>query len=244
MNRSAHGVGVWILQVLANAALLAFVWWWLTWPDAHVWQVAASFIAAAAVLFMALCVHCATLGYFATQPGSLAAAFRRCLARIPAFLLWVVLTVAVLWALQWLKASIPQASVRGAQLGSTNPRQAMRAAAWILFLVQWVVVPVLLLPLASEISAEGFRGWSMAALRRLRRLTYWLGAIAALVLGIYVPYKLLLWVPQPSSLRREAWSIGIRFTAAYLLMVTAWVLFAALLGRDARQTDSTAAEHS
>jgi hypothetical protein len=243
MSAKTQLASLWGIQVLGNAVLLASAWWWLSWPDARVWQVAASFVTAAILVLLALYVHGATLGYFAGTE-SLAEAFRRGARRLPALLVWLIVFATILLLLQWIKGVLPQASVRVAQVSGINPRAVTSTAGWVIFVVQWMIVPVVLLPFATEVSAEGFGGWRIGALRRLRQGVYWIGCAVALVIGAYVPYKLVWWVPRTSSLKQQAWSMGIRFVAAYLLAVTAWMIFAAVLGRGRRRALSTAAEQN
>ncbi len=240
MSRKTQIASLWVMQVLVNAALLACLWWWLTWPDARAWQVAASFASAALLVLVALWLHGATLGYFAGA-DSLAPILRRAVRRVPALLVWLIVCVAILLLLSWVRGFLPQAAVRAAQVSGGGTRQVTGVGQWIFFAMQWVVVPVLMLPFAAEIASDGFRGWRPGALRRWRHGLYWGGCAVALAVGAYVPYKLVRWVPQVSSLRMEAWSMGLRFVVAYLLAITVWVFFAAILGRRPPAKPSAAA---
>ena len=229
---------LWLAQSVGNAIVLALAWWWLSWPDAHVWQVAASFVAAAVIVFIALWLHCGTLACFAAPEGHLTFCFRRALARIPAFVIWVLLCAALIWGLHWVKSQIPQVSVRLAQLSGASPRHVYHGANWMALFLQWIVLPAVLLPVAAETSAAGMRGWHVRALRRLRSGIYWVGFALALIVGVYLPYKLIWWKPHSAALRQELWSFGVRFGVAYLLCVTAWMAFAAVLGRGRKEPTS------
>jgi hypothetical protein len=92
-----------------------------------------------------------------------------------------------------------------------------------------------LLPLAMEISVNGIGGLGSAgratAQRTFRRARYWVGYVAILVLGAWLPTVLIDWIPQVESLFAQAASLLVRFLAAYLLLITAWLLLVSLLAR-------------
>jgi hypothetical protein len=235
MKKSGQSFVLWLAQIGINAALLALVVWWFTWPDARAWQVIGSFAAAAGIFFVALWLCCGTLACFAGD-GGLLAGFRQSLRRLPAFLLWLMVLGALLWVLEWSKSLLPQMSVRFAQLTHLSPRTLMKVGIWKIFVLQWIVVPAMLLPFASSIAARGFGGWRLRAWRQLRRVSYWLTFFAALLAGVYAPCKLINWRPvlHEASMRREAWSMGLRFAAAYVLCVTSWVVLAGVMGWQSR----------
>ena len=105
----------------------------------------------------------------------------------------------------------------------------------ILWVLAWVWAPLRLLLLAMEVSVNGFGGFGSAsratAQRTFRRARYWIGYVALLVLGAWLPSVLIDWIPQVESLFAQAASLLVRFLAAYLLLVTAWLLLASLLAR-------------
>jgi hypothetical protein len=41
--------------------------------------------------------------------------------------------------------------------------------------------------------------------------------------GIYIPYKLVWWIPDLQTLRHQAWSMGLRFLVAYTIGITAFI---------------------
>ncbi len=228
---------IWSLQLLGTVGLLLLGYWWLLWPDEHVWQVVGSLATAVVLTIVALWLECGTIRYFAEPERNLFAAFRRAFSRIPAFLVWILIFIAVLWGLQVLASAVPRLSVRLAQLLSVRPRSVTRTLSTILSIVQWVVVPAVLLPISAGIAERGFGGWIpgalVLALRRLKSGWYWIALAVALGIGAYLPWKLIGWVPAPSTLKHESWSLGLRFTAAYVLAISAWVGFCWILGRGA-----------
>jgi hypothetical protein len=224
---------LWIAQVTGNAALLALGLWWLNWPDARTWQVTGSFVVALAAVFALLWLHCGTLASFAEPPDGLGSHFRHALRRLPAFLIWVIALAALLWWMQWWSDRLPQITVRLGQVLHVSPRTMLQLGEWKIFALRWIVIPLLLWPFAFAIAGRGFRGWHPRALRILRRGRYWIGIAVALVGGFAIPYKLIFWEHAAEatspSFRHEAWSMGLRFTVAYLLCVTSWLALAVMM---------------
>ena len=68
------------------------------------------------------------------------------------------------------------------------------------------------------------------SLRLLRRPAYWLWYVVLLVIGAYIPYKVVWWVPDLSTLTKQAWSAGVRFALAYLILISAWVALLLVIG--------------
>ncbi len=223
----------WVVQFVATVGLLLFAYWWLLWPDERAWQVGASLATAAIAILFALWLECATLAFFGERDRTIFAAFRRSFRRLPAFVLWAIVFALLLWGVHLFQSTVPAISVRIAQVFGARSRIVTRWLTCFVMALQWVIIPAVLLPIASRISSSGLRGWRLTVpWRSLKRGSYWAGYCVALIVGAYIPYKLIRWVPNPSTLRREAWSMSLRFTAAYVLVITAWVFLAWLLGRD------------
>ena len=58
-----------------------------------------------------------------------------------------------------------------------------------------------------------------------------------MLLGVYLPSKLIWWVPNLSTLARQAWSAGGRFFLAYVLLISAWVGLLLVIGVRAEKED-------
>lgn len=219
-------VPIWAIQLGANLGLLAFAYWWLLWPDEHVWQVIASLIAAAGLVFVTAWLQTGTLSYLRNN-SAIRVAFRHSLRCVPAFLVWAITFAIVLSAFTWIRSHVAQASVRGAQLTNGNPRQIHSLGDWIIAILQYVFVPAFFFVFISQIADRGFRGWHLRASRQLKELRYWSVFAIALLIGALLPYKLIWWIPvKASGVAAEAWSAGLRFGLAYLLGVSAWIAFA------------------
>jgi hypothetical protein len=84
-------------------------------------------------------------------------------------------------------------------------------------ILEWVIVPVLLLPLAAGT-------WRA----RLREWTFWVLCPVLLLLTVYVPWRLMNWVHWHGGLGLEMTSFIARWLVAWLLFVTAWFAVVAL----------------
>ncbi|MEO8662870.1 MAG: hypothetical protein ABI693_30700 [Bryobacteraceae bacterium] len=200
---------LWAIQLATNALLAAAVWLWLSVPEATVWQLAGSAWLALLIISGELWLQGVTLASF-RDPGG-APPFVATLRRIPALFLWFLTTAALAAvALRYAPSS---------------------KVPWLPEAVAGTVV-LLLLPLASQVAGHGFRGFVQpAAWRPLGQTYFYAGAIFLVALGIYVPYKLIWWIPTLEGIAAQTISLGVRFFAAYLIATTAWFTLTALVSR-------------
>jgi uncharacterized membrane protein len=120
-----------------------------------------------------------------------------------------------------------------------SPRQVFHAANGLLWLLLWVLLPAVWLPIATTVAAAGLPLKRMArSLRVLKRAIYWLWFCALMLIGGYVPFKLVRWVPELSDLRKQAWSMGLRFFVAYVTLITAFVALLLVVSSHVEKEDS------
>ncbi len=192
-----------LLEALVCAAwtALALSWFWL--PDSHVWGVALAVVQGLVLIVAGLWLMAMTLLFYrkahAGTDLSLRAICREGLHRVPALLAWALVFALALWL-----------SVR------------LKAPVWI-----WIIPAILLLPLAAQVAAGGFRGLS----RMGWRARYFPDAAILAAAGAYLPYKLIGWHPLLHGLTLQTTSLAFRFAIAYLLAMFAWLILASLLGR-------------
>jgi hypothetical protein len=201
--------GLWALQVVANAVLLALVWLWLSLPESKVWQLALSAVVAVVVTVGFLWLNGNTLAAFRIPDGT--PPFNATLRQIPALLAWALVGgLLVAAALRLVPAS---------------------RWTWLPG-VAAVAVVLALLPAASQMSAEGLRGlFRTAAWSPLGLWQYYAAAIVCLAVGVLVPYKLIWWIPKIAGINGQAASAAVRFGIAYVLALTGWFLLAAAVSR-------------
>ena len=228
-NRSGV-LRLWLLNLFGNAAALAVWYYWLLIPDAHGWQVACSALLALLVIVLVVWLRAGTLAWFRVaefrSQAVIGPAFRRGLRHMVPLAVWFALGVLVGYLIIRVGHYTPQFSVwiRQKVNAGPPPRNVMRDTDWFLFLLLWVVLPALWLPVATTVSAVGFSRAHMArSFRVLRQPLYWILLCVLIGVGAWVPYKLVTWVPELSTLKQQAWSAGLRFIAAYLILITAFL---------------------
>ena len=143
-NTTTNRAGVvklWLLNLVANAAVLATAYFWLLIPDARGWQVAGSAILAIIVVVLVLWLRAGTLAYFRVtefrKDGAVWRAYRHGLRQVPALAIWVLVFLVLAWLLWSLDPYVPQFAVWFRQKlgGGPSPRNIMADANWLLLVV-------------------------------------------------------------------------------------------------------------
>jgi hypothetical protein len=170
------------------------------------------------------------------RQGTIGSAYSRALRRVPVLGIWALVFVVIAWLLWGVHGYVPQFAVwlRQKLNGGPPPRNLMNDLNWLLLFVVGFVMPSLWLPIATTVSSVGFQPEHIVRSRRVwKRPLYWLWF--CLLLGfIYIPYKLVWWIPDLQTIRQQAWSMGLRFLLAYVIAVA---IFMALVSMTAAYTD-------
>jgi hypothetical protein len=231
MTAKHRGVAkLWWLNLFGNAALVAAFYFWLLLPDAHGWQVAGSGVLALIVIFFGVWLRGGSFAYFRLsefrEHAAVWPAFRQALHHLIALVIWVVpLAAAELWLFS-MRRYAPQfgvwwwQKVPALRLGS--PRAVYHVANAVLLMVMAILVAVWI-PAATTVAALGFKGNIARAWHVLARVKYWLWFILLAIVGVYLSYRLVWWIPDAGSLSKQAWSAGVRFFFAYIVVICAWV---------------------
>lgn len=246
MNAKHTGmIKLWLLNAIGNAALLSAAFFWLLLPDAHGWQVGASGLLALVIVFCLLWLRAGSFAYFRIgefrDTAAAWRAFRHSLRHIFALLLWVVPIAAAEWGLFSLLKYTPQFGVwfwhKFSALRFGSPRAIYHTADWVLWIAMGLLVAIWL-PVATTVAAVGLKPNRMSrSLRVLKRLSYWFWLIVLVAIGGYLPYKIVWWIPDAATLHKQAWSAGLRFFFAYVLLTSAWVALLLVAGTRAEQED-------
>ena len=197
----------WLAQFVGVALLAALIWAFLNTPDRRAWQVGISlFLAVAALLGAGLLVGVNLAGNVPRR--------NRYSWILGTLLLLLVLYWGAgivhdrLWDLtNWLASAVA--------LNAKRPVRPETLYQWVwgaLRLFEWVVLPVLFLPLfarAAGVQTQPF--WRCAAIY-----------VALLLAGAVLPHYLVHWVPKIEGLWPQVASMLLRFGIAYLLLITCW----------------------
>ena len=228
---------LWLLNLVANASVVGVWYYWLLIPDAHGWQIAWSAVLAIITVVFVVWLRAGTLAWFRVAEhrtqSAIGSAFRRGARHIIPLGIWAGIGAFIAWIIFSAGNYTPQFSVwiRQKVNAGPSPRNVMHASDWVLFVVVWIVFPAIWAPVATTIAATGFSGGhAMRSLRVLRQPMYWILLCILIALGVWVPYKLVTWIPELTTLRQQAWSAGLRFAGAYLIVITAFLLLVWTVG--------------
>ena len=224
---------LWLIQAGANLTLVALIYLWLGIRDARLSQLLATAILGALIAFIALWLHASAFAYFAGgQPPVLTPVFRETIRRLAPFAVLVVLFLLVWWALNSLQAPLHRAAQWTASTLTFRSRKPVRPAtvgaifSWLLWLVQWVTVPILALPIAAAVAKSGWIGFKPGAFQRSRDWRFWFAYLIAIAGGFYLPYRLVHYAPALHGTAAELLSFVVRFGLAYFLVITGWLALA------------------
>src|SRR6266568_4834284 len=247
---------LWLLQFLLNPILFGLFAAWLLIPEAKIWQLALNVLLVVLIAAAALVLHAGTLNYFndqfREQPAAVTTAFGRALRHFAA-----IAACAVIFYLVW---SLAGGLDRYQETFSIYVRSMLPASArgriplgvltgifdFLVFLLPWVVVPGLFLPLALRAADQGFRGFRREGWQAWRTtvasLYYWLILAVAAFLGVYGSTTLLSWRPNSESptFASETANLVLRLSLAYALGLYSWMVACSLIGRRSASAQSVA----
>ena len=168
---------LWLIQAIGNALLFWCAFAWLGIRDSKPGQLVETALLGLVILIPWLWLQDGTFVYCGDRSRGLWAAFRSGAKTLAIFSAVVIAFALLFWALGKLDAPLQTAGQRTASWLTFHLRKPIKPASWakgyeaLLWGVRWIVLPVLVLPLAAGAAMNGARGlW-----RRGRRV--FLGAI-------------------------------------------------------------------
>ncbi len=220
-----------LFHLAGNALLLWLGYYWLGVGESSTARLAWSALVALALGCLTLWLHGAAFAYFrASDRSSLTTALRTALRSLPPLVVLGIAALGIYLLLAWWRDYSSQPAFKIASYLTLKLRKPLKpAAVWsafnvVLWLVRWVALPVILLPLAAEVAGRGWSGFRGEAWKLSNRKLYWVGAPLLLLCALWVPFRLILWAPRVSGFGMEMTSFLIRQAVAYLLFVGAWLL--------------------
>jgi len=226
MHRLA-GCRGWIALQFAGVALIVLAGIaWTRLPEKYVWQVALSILVPLLLIAAFLALQAGTMRRL--QPD--AAPRARFVSGALILLAWVVAGWIVWTSLDWCDASLWQwASLIHSQLPAAPRAQLLREdrifylLTWLAWLMRWVALPAVLLPLAVTSSASG---WRLPWLRVLRVECNWRWLAAVLVaalLSVALPGHLFAQTPHGTA-SAQLWTVCLKLAATYVVAWLSWIL--------------------
>ncbi len=231
------------LHLFGNAILFAAASLWLLIPEAHSWQLIATALAATLLLVAIAWLHGGTLAHgLAATHDTLFSDLRLGLRNfLPIALVLILFFLLRGWSVAFADRSWQISGYFFTRLphflqtlfGETGFHK------WIDFKFSaliWFFLPALFLPFLSAAAYSGFSRRALGpALRLYLRWKLWLATALAALIGVWLPTLLINWTPG-HGLRREAISMALRFLAAYLLAIAAWLSLTSVVGALLRQS--------
>ena len=214
MTRSHVFLGA--LHLAGNALLLWLGYTWLGMSEADRPHLAGSALVLLVFGLGALWLHATALAFFGGDSAAASTALRR-LPRLVALAVVVALIYGLLLYCYGAFDHIAFVIGSAATMTLRRPVPPARVLACFhafIWLLRWVVVPALALPLAARIVSK-------TSPRLLRRWPYWLAVGALLLCAFWVPLRLIDWIPRANGFGMQAASFAARIGFGYLLFVAA-----------------------
>ncbi len=216
---------LWLLQFFVNPILAGLFAAWLLVPEAKIWQLALNVLLAVVIVAAALVLHAGTLNYFAAIA----------VCAIVLYLVWTLVggldryhETFPTYVRSTLPVYVRQHIPLGLLIGIFDA---------LVFLLQWVAVPGLLLPLALLAANQGFRGYGRTGWNSWKTaiagLHYWVILAIVAFLGVYASDTIMGWRPSSDSptFAKETANLGLRLFLSYGLGLFSWMVACSLIGR-------------
>lgn len=226
MNRSI--VGLLLAHLTGNALLLWLGYYWLGIGESDAAHLAWSAAVILVLICAALWLHGTALVLFNREAelgfgGSAVTVLRHLLA----LLVIAVAAAAVYGLLAWWHDRFAHTAFLIGSYATLKlrkpvaPSVVLRAFHGFLWLLRWMIVPVILFRLAASVALRGWRGFRFPWRTGKTRWHYAIEACILLICAVWVPLELLNWVPHLERFALQMASFLSRLGVAYLLFVSA-----------------------
>ena len=218
-----------LLHLAANGLLMWLAYEWLGVDESTTGKLVLSAVDALAILTLVCWLYGATLVWFRAEEPRLNASFRTALRHLGGLLILAVAALFVYGLVARGAGALPAAAIKIASWLTWTIRKPVKPAAiesifrGATWLLRWVVLPLLLVPLASALANEGRPRW------RMRR--YYLVIPVLALLGLWLPLLIVNWKPAVTGFGLEAASFTLRAAFAYVLFLGSMLAMARAAGR-------------
>lgn len=223
------------VHVAGNALLLWLGYYWLGLGETR----AATLAWSALIALLLLALECGLQGAAFAWFSERRRLAWRCL---PSLIFSAIVLLAVYAALNRWSGYSPEPAFKIASWLTLTLRKPVQPSSVlnvfniILWLMRWMVVPALALPILASIAAGNRR----PVIGPRASWWYWIATPLLLMAAFWLPLKLMGWTPYTGRFAIEMLSFVSRLLAAYLLFVAAWLALAFLTsGGRPRATQSS-----
>jgi hypothetical protein len=221
-----------LVHFAVNGILLWLGYYWLGVPESRAGTLAWSAAIALLVVLVASWSYGSGLVYFSEEGDERTVrAWRLSLRHLLPFALAVVTLIVVYWLLaRWgdysAKPAFRMASWLTLKLRRpVRPASVQRGFDAVLWLVRWMAIPVLVLPVLAAVAKSGWRGFPAPG-TNAKKWLYRIQTPLLLLCAVRLPLLLVYWVPHTRGFWIETASFVIRAGMAYLLFAGAWLVLA------------------
>ena len=215
---------------------------WTRVPERHAWQVGLTFLLPLMMLAALLVLEAGTMrGFLQSDERRVRFAWGAL-----TLLFWIAVACIAWRILDWCD---DQTYLWAGYLNSRASAHArarvftyQHIVTWISVLVwicRWIAVPAKVIPHAMTSAQWGWRLPWRRSLGMLLNWRWWLGAVIAALVGVWLPSHFFSGAPHGSVAHQE-WAVSLKLAGAYLLAMASWVLLlawaAVVLARDAHST--------
>lgn len=205
------------LHLIANALLLWLAYYWLGIGESSIPQLVLSAVIALVLVCATLVVHGASY----TDSTDVRTALRTAVSHLLPLFAVALAALLVYGLLSWWQGYSSGPAFKLASWMTlksrkpVKPESVLRVFDFFLWIVRWILLPWTFVPLASALARDGWSGFAKQAWQRSR--TYWILLPVLLLAALWLPLKILGWVPAFSSFSVQMISFGLRALIAYAL---------------------------
>lgn len=226
MNRSISLLGA--LHLVGNALLLWLGYYWLGIAESSGVKLAWSVLVIVFFICSAVWLHGTALALFhRDRESTFSSAARTALRHLaPLFVIAICAAAIYWWLAHWYDSfdhpAFVIASYATMKLRKpVRPASVLRAFHVFIWILRWLIVPVILFPLAAGAANAGWRGLAHNFFRRSKWILYAAAVCLLLLCAIWIPLKLVAWVPEIPRFSLQMLSFLARIGVGYLLFVAA-----------------------
>ena len=222
-----------ICHFFGNALLLWLGYYWLGLGEADGLQLLWSAIVILLLLVLTLWLHGIAFAFFRTSEG-LTSSVVRALRHLPALTVLALVAVLCYGLLAWWQTHLAREGFLIASYLTLTLRHPVKPLAVtrileaLLWTLRWIFLPVILFPVMSEIAVYSWAGFLRRSFRVQRKWIYWIEVGALLLCGLWLPFKLLHWIPEWKNFNLQLLSFTARASLGYLLFITCLLILAFL----------------